>query len=85
MLFDFDPPCMRFHRYGPVLESVVTITEDLAYEQAKRADELLARDTSLGNWLLHLLFPLVNLFRSMHHDTFSLMFSNPEQRAVSCI
>lgn len=38
----------RLKRYGPVLESVVTITEELAYEQAKQADELLARDTYLG-------------------------------------
>ncbi|PIN05209.1 Amidase [Handroanthus impetiginosus] len=38
----------RLKRYGPVLESVVTITEELAYEQAKHADELLAQGTYLG-------------------------------------
>ncbi|XP_055827006.1 uncharacterized protein LOC129895327 isoform X2 [Solanum dulcamara] len=38
----------RLKRYGPVLESVVTITEDLAYKQAKEADQLLAEGTYLG-------------------------------------
>ncbi|KAL0354926.1 UNVERIFIED_CONTAM: Glutamyl-tRNA(Gln) amidotransferase subunit A [Sesamum radiatum] len=38
----------RLKRYGPVLESVITITEELAYEQAKRADELLAQGIYLG-------------------------------------
>ncbi|KAL3848747.1 hypothetical protein ACJIZ3_010629 [Penstemon smallii] len=38
----------RLKRYGPVLESVVTITEELAYEQAKRADELLSQGIYLG-------------------------------------
>lgn len=36
-------------RYGPVLESVITITEELAYEQARRADQLLAEGNYLGN------------------------------------
>ncbi|GJN25450.1 hypothetical protein PR202_gb13277 [Eleusine coracana subsp. coracana] len=35
-------------RYNPVLESVITITEDLAYKQAKRADDLLAQGKYLG-------------------------------------
>lgn len=35
-------------RYNPVLEAVVTITEDLAYKQAKEADELLAQGIDLG-------------------------------------
>lgn len=38
----------RLKRYGPVLESVITITEELAYEQARRADQLLAQGTYLG-------------------------------------
>ncbi|KAI3455195.1 hypothetical protein Pfo_011858 [Paulownia fortunei] len=38
----------RLKRYGPVLESVVTITEELAYKQAKQADELLAKGIYLG-------------------------------------
>ena len=35
-------------RYGPVLESVITITEELAYEQARKADQLLAQGKYLG-------------------------------------
>jgi hypothetical protein len=35
-------------RYNPVLESVVTYTEDLAYKQAKEADDLLAQGKYLG-------------------------------------
>ncbi|KAL7139791.1 hypothetical protein ABFS83_09G076600 [Erythranthe nasuta] len=38
----------RLKRYGPILESVVTITEELAFKQAKQADELLAQGTYLG-------------------------------------
>lgn len=38
----------RLKRYGPVLESVITITEELAYKQAKQADQLLAQGTYLG-------------------------------------
>ncbi|GER48531.1 glutamyl-tRNA(Gln) amidotransferase subunit A [Striga asiatica] len=38
----------RLKRYGPVLESVITITEELAYEQAKRADQLLAEGKYIG-------------------------------------
>ncbi|KAG8379631.1 hypothetical protein BUALT_Bualt07G0109000 [Buddleja alternifolia] len=38
----------RLKRYGPVLESVVTVTEELAYEQAKQADKLLAQGIYLG-------------------------------------
>ncbi|XP_042034276.1 uncharacterized protein LOC121780712 isoform X2 [Salvia splendens] len=39
----------RLKRYGPVLESVITITEELAYEQARKADQLLAQGKYLGN------------------------------------
>ena len=35
-------------RYDPVLEAVVTYTDDLAYNQAKKADELLQAGTYLG-------------------------------------
>lgn len=35
-------------RYNPVLEAVVTYTEELAYKQAKEADELLAQGKYLG-------------------------------------
>lgn len=38
----------RLKRYGPVLEAVVTITEELAFKQAKRADKLLAQGIYLG-------------------------------------
>ncbi|CAL5361716.1 unnamed protein product [Camellia sinensis] len=38
----------RLKRYNPVLEAVVTYTEELAYKQAKKADELLAKGIYLG-------------------------------------
>ncbi|TYH40235.1 hypothetical protein ES332_D12G232800v1 [Gossypium tomentosum] len=38
----------RLRRYNPVLESVVTYTEDLAYQQAKEADKLLSQGMHLG-------------------------------------
>ncbi|XP_016504312.1 uncharacterized protein LOC107822294 isoform X2 [Nicotiana tabacum] len=38
----------RLKRYGPVLESVITITEELAYQQAKEADQLLSKGKYLG-------------------------------------
>ncbi|XP_075101200.1 uncharacterized protein LOC107773602 isoform X1 [Nicotiana tabacum] len=38
----------RLQRYGPVLESVITITEELAYQQAKEADQLLSKGKYLG-------------------------------------
>ncbi|XP_042477019.1 glutamyl-tRNA(Gln) amidotransferase subunit A isoform X3 [Macadamia integrifolia] len=38
----------RLKRYGPVLESVVSYTEDLAYKQAKEADDLLDQGKYLG-------------------------------------
>ncbi|XP_035846194.1 glutamyl-tRNA(Gln) amidotransferase subunit A isoform X1 [Helianthus annuus] len=38
----------RIKRYNPVLEAVITITEDLAYKQAKQADQLLAQGVDLG-------------------------------------
>jgi hypothetical protein len=40
-----------FIRYNPVLESVITFTEDLAYKQAKRADDLLEQGKYLGTSL----------------------------------
>ncbi|CAH9092148.1 unnamed protein product [Cuscuta epithymum] len=38
----------RLKRYGPVLESVITLTKELAYQQAKVADQLLAKGEYLG-------------------------------------
>ncbi|KAJ0051793.1 hypothetical protein Pint_01313 [Pistacia integerrima] len=38
----------RLKGYNPVLEAVVTYTEELAYKQAKEADELLAQGKYLG-------------------------------------
>ncbi|XVF49479.1 hypothetical protein PTKIN_Ptkin04bG0016100 [Pterospermum kingtungense] len=38
----------RLKRYNPVLEAVVTYTEDLAYKQAKEADKLLSKGVYLG-------------------------------------
>ncbi|KAK4846547.1 hypothetical protein QYF36_018921 [Acer negundo] len=38
----------RLKRYNPVLKAVVTYTEELAYKQAKEADELLAQGKYLG-------------------------------------
>ncbi|KAI7985497.1 Glutamyl-tRNA(Gln) amidotransferase subunit A [Camellia lanceoleosa] len=38
----------RLKRYNPALEAVVTYTEELAYKQAREADELLARGVYLG-------------------------------------
>ncbi|XP_066333914.1 uncharacterized protein [Miscanthus floridulus] len=38
----------RLKRYNPVLEAVVTYTEDLTYKQAKEADDLLAQGKYLG-------------------------------------
>ncbi|KAH7865030.1 hypothetical protein Vadar_001429 [Vaccinium darrowii] len=38
----------RLKRYNPVLEAVITYTEELAYEQAKEADDLLAKGVYLG-------------------------------------
>ncbi|CAN4098464.1 unnamed protein product [Withania somnifera] len=38
----------RLKRYGPVLESVITVTEELAFQQAKEADQLLAKGKCLG-------------------------------------
>lgn len=35
-------------RYNPALEAVVTYTDELAYQQAKEADELLAQGKYLG-------------------------------------
>ncbi|KAJ8772389.1 hypothetical protein K2173_027566 [Erythroxylum novogranatense] len=38
----------RLKRFNHVLEAVVTFTDELAYEQAKEADELLAKGVHLG-------------------------------------
>ncbi|KAK1358042.1 putative asparaginyl-tRNA synthase (Glutamine-hydrolyzing) [Heracleum sosnowskyi] len=38
----------RLKRYNPVLESVITFTEELAYKQAKEADHLLSQGVYLG-------------------------------------
>lgn len=38
----------RLKKYNHVLESVVSVTEELAYDQAKRADELLGQGIYLG-------------------------------------
>ncbi|KAI7731875.1 hypothetical protein M8C21_032239, partial [Ambrosia artemisiifolia] len=38
----------RLKRYNQVLEAVITVTEDLAYRQAKQADQLLAQGVDLG-------------------------------------
>lgn len=38
----------RLKRYNPVLKSVITFTEDLAYKQAKEADDLLEQGKYLG-------------------------------------
>lgn len=42
-------------RYNPVLEAVVTYTEDLAYKQAKEADKLLTEGVYLGTSSVSLL------------------------------
>jgi len=44
-------PCYSFDvfvRYNPTLQAVVTVTEELAYEQAKEADKLLSQGVYLG-------------------------------------
>ncbi|KAK1358044.1 putative asparaginyl-tRNA synthase (Glutamine-hydrolyzing) [Heracleum sosnowskyi] len=38
----------RLKRYNPVLQSVITFTEELAYKQAKEADHLLSQGVYLG-------------------------------------
>ncbi|XP_057516631.1 uncharacterized protein LOC130797861 isoform X1 [Amaranthus tricolor] len=38
----------RLKRYNPVLQAVVTVTEELAYQQAKEADHLLSNGVYLG-------------------------------------
>ena len=51
-----------FVRYDPVLQAVVTVTEELAYEQAKEADQLLSQGVYLGMqsifWLYARVFSL---------------------------
>ncbi|XP_028770489.1 uncharacterized protein LOC114727880 [Neltuma alba] len=39
----------RLKEFNPVLESVITYTEELAHQQAKQADELLAKGVYLGS------------------------------------
>lgn len=41
-------------RYNPILEAVVTYTEELANKQAEEADELLSQGFYLGRYLLSL-------------------------------
>ena len=38
-------------RYNPVLQAVVTVTEELAYQQAKEADHLLSNGVYLGTFM----------------------------------
>lgn len=45
-------------RYNPVLEAVITYTEDLAYKQAKEADDLLAQGKYLGKYIASQADPL---------------------------
>lgn len=40
-------------RYNRVLEAVITYTDELAYKQAKEADEMLARGIYLGTSFLY--------------------------------
>nr|CAB3489937.1 unnamed protein product [Digitaria exilis] len=67
----------RLKRYNPVLESVVTYTEDLAYKQAKEADDLLAQGKYLGP--LHgIPYGLKDIIAVPHYKTTwgSRMFKN---------
>jgi Asp-tRNA(Asn)/Glu-tRNA(Gln) amidotransferase A subunit family amidase len=43
----------KYTRYNHDLEAVVSYTEELAYKQAKDADELLARGVYLGTSFLN--------------------------------
>ncbi|XP_063944819.1 uncharacterized protein LOC135152411 isoform X1 [Daucus carota subsp. sativus] len=43
----------RLKRYNPVLEAVITFTEELAYKQAKEADHLLSQGVYLDNQIHH--------------------------------
>ncbi|KAG6516178.1 hypothetical protein ZIOFF_026627 [Zingiber officinale] len=43
----------RLKRYNPVLEAVITLTEELAYRQAEEADKLLAQGVYLGKAYLY--------------------------------
>jgi Asp-tRNA(Asn)/Glu-tRNA(Gln) amidotransferase A subunit family amidase len=43
----------KYTRYNHVLEAVVSYTKELAYKQAKDADELLARGVYLGTSFLN--------------------------------
>ena len=38
-------------RYNPILESVITYTEELAQKQAEEADDLLSKGVYLGRYL----------------------------------
>ncbi|KAH7522522.1 hypothetical protein FEM48_Zijuj07G0147400 [Ziziphus jujuba var. spinosa] len=49
----------RLKRYNQVLEAVISYTEELAYKQAKEADELLSKGVYLGSYILsYVLGPL---------------------------
>ncbi|KAF2311616.1 hypothetical protein GH714_025278 [Hevea brasiliensis] len=41
-------PLLKNNRYDPVLEAVITFTDELAYKQAREADELIAKGVYLG-------------------------------------
>ena len=45
-------------RYNHVLEAVITYTDELAYKQAKEADEMLAQGIYLGTFFIY----------SFHHN-----------------
>lgn len=45
--------CLHNTRYNPVLESVITCTDELAYKQAKEADGLLAKGVYLGTYFIY--------------------------------
>ena len=40
-------------RYNHVLEAVITYTDELAYKQAKEADEMLAQGIYLGTFFIY--------------------------------
>ncbi|GFZ17286.1 amidase family protein [Actinidia rufa] len=72
----------RLKRYNPVLEAVVTCTEELAYEQAKEADELLARGTYLGP--LHgIPYGLKDIIAVPHYKT-TWGFKNFQRSSPKC-
>lgn len=52
--------CGMSTRYNPILEVVVTYTDELAHKQAKEADELLSQGVYLGSYF----FPSMRTFRN---------------------